>query len=297
MRDPLAPWNRMLHRLDGVHAASQGRTFRPSLFPTSPPAPPCRARPAASNDPLAKLSLELASEIVCYLNPADVVALQRVSKQWRVVLASEYIYTLALRAHFPGCEETRRVWELHEGGREMYPEEAVDGYRNAARRWCERRRRGEIDREAVGKEEEEAHRGVGKDGEEEVPREGKGEEKREKKQEEKSQDDQVAQAMKNVSFIEEPDSDSDEATVIDSPQPSPPPSTAPHSNENKENLCTTLAASSSPIDPEKRQLRATEENALNWSPRCSPKDPTASQELDEKAVLKDTALKTTKTVG
>ena len=76
----------------------------------------------------------MVAQLLPYLDPLEILTLQRVAKQWRMVLASEYVYTEALHAHFRGTEEEMRVWELHEGG-EKWPEEAVEGFLDAAKRW------------------------------------------------------------------------------------------------------------------------------------------------------------------
>jgi len=98
-----------------------------------------QAQPSATRDPFALLPLHVLAEIVKHLNPLDVVVHQRVAKAWRVILASEYIYTLALRFHFPFSSEAREVWRLHRAG-ERFPEAAVAGYRAAAARYTRRPR-------------------------------------------------------------------------------------------------------------------------------------------------------------
>jgi hypothetical protein len=91
-------------------------------------------KPSTTADPFEFLPTHVVAEISQYLSPLEIVRNQRVSKAWRVVLASEYIYTLALRWHFPFSSEAANVWKLHHGG-ERYPAAAVDGYRAAAARY------------------------------------------------------------------------------------------------------------------------------------------------------------------
>jgi len=98
-----------------------------------------QAQPSSTRDPFVLLPLHVLSDIVEYLSPLDVIVHQRVSKSWRVILASEYIYTLALRFHFPFSPEAKRAWRLHRGG-ERFPEAAVGGYRAAAARYTRRPR-------------------------------------------------------------------------------------------------------------------------------------------------------------
>lgn len=50
-----------------------------------------------------------------------------------MILASEYIYTISLRAHFPFSTEAERVWKLHRSG-ERFPAAAVEAYRSVAYR-------------------------------------------------------------------------------------------------------------------------------------------------------------------
>ncbi|KAF8253931.1 hypothetical protein K440DRAFT_618460 [Wilcoxina mikolae CBS 423.85] len=89
--------------------------------------------PSTTTDPFSLLSLHIVSEIIHYLHPLDIIAHQRVSKAWRVILASEYIYTISLRAHFPFSPEAGKVWKLHRSG-ERFPAAAVEAYRSAAYR-------------------------------------------------------------------------------------------------------------------------------------------------------------------
>ena len=138
MPDPLAPWARFLTRLDGVYHSSSGRTYRPSKL--REPLPPPKPEPSET-DPFHRLPATVLADIVRYIEPIDVVRSQRVSRKWKSWLASEYIATLALKAHFPESEETERCWRLHrmdvEEGGEEYPEVSVTAYRRIARRWAE----------------------------------------------------------------------------------------------------------------------------------------------------------------
>lgn len=142
----IAPWSRVLQRLDGVPTevveASVPKPPRKRIrFADSPESPahplrPRRAKAAAKNalrktDPYDVLPAQLVRDIVAYLHPLDLVRHQRVCKNWRSLLASEYMYTVGLRMHFPFSPEAAHVWRLHAAG-ERFPAAAVDAYRAAA---------------------------------------------------------------------------------------------------------------------------------------------------------------------
>jgi hypothetical protein len=167
MHFSIGPWSRVLRRMDAIPTqtvvASIPRTRKRALQATpentQPPevSPPMKRtrfnhratetaaasarllqmtqpKPSTTTDPFELLPTHILADILQHLSPLEVISNQRVSKAWRVVLASEYIYTLALRWHFPFSSETQSVWKLHNSG-ERYPAAAVDGYRAAAARY------------------------------------------------------------------------------------------------------------------------------------------------------------------
>lgn len=153
MHGSIGPWARVLQMLANVPTStitasmpkrrqtsttsgrpSKTRPHKRARFSSDPPA---SIDPKPSTDPFSRLPLNLIANIVRDLNPLDILIHQRVCKSWRVVLASEYIYTLSLRQQFPYSAEAARVWELHLGG-EQYPSASVEAYRAAAYRHSRR---------------------------------------------------------------------------------------------------------------------------------------------------------------
>ncbi|KAA8898641.1 hypothetical protein FN846DRAFT_962053, partial [Sphaerosporella brunnea] len=55
----------------------------------------------STTDPLIRLDSDILAQIVTYLEPVDVVRLQRVSRGWMMLLGSQWIARVALIAHFP----------------------------------------------------------------------------------------------------------------------------------------------------------------------------------------------------
>ncbi|KAA8913772.1 hypothetical protein FN846DRAFT_928574 [Sphaerosporella brunnea] len=172
MHFSIGPWSRVLQRLDAIPTEivmasvprSRKRALQSTPEGTQPPSdasefsPPTKRmrftkrsakttaaasvrlhqmthpKPSTTTDPFEFLPTHIVADVLRYISPLEVIRNQRVSKAWRVVLASEYIYTLALRWHFPFSSEAENVWKLHHGG-ERYPAAAVDGYRAATARY------------------------------------------------------------------------------------------------------------------------------------------------------------------
>ncbi|KAI5789009.1 hypothetical protein EDC01DRAFT_775442 [Geopyxis carbonaria] len=87
-------------------------------------------QPTRPTDPLRILPLHIVATILEHTAPTDVIALQRVSKTWRGILASEYIHTLALRWHFAHTAAAARVWRIHRSPQgERFPAAAVPAFR------------------------------------------------------------------------------------------------------------------------------------------------------------------------
>lgn len=68
-------------------------------------------------DPFSRLGDFEIAHLVEFLDPIDIILLQRVSKLWRGVLNSSYVSRIALLHHFPYVSQSRDLRDSHSMGR------------------------------------------------------------------------------------------------------------------------------------------------------------------------------------
>lgn len=92
-------------------------------------------------DPFSRLGEFEIAHLVEFLEPIDIIRLQRVSKSWRSMLNSDYLSRIGLLHHFPNVSQSRELRDSHLvlGSKEPVPVDAVLLWRRVVYQYHTRR--------------------------------------------------------------------------------------------------------------------------------------------------------------